>query len=159
MAYFREGEEQSGLSLELDATQLLLSKQSAKLSTEEFSNQQQELESRLTRAESQISTAKTKLRQSIESSEVTDTLFEVAETSAVEIIEISSAGVTSESLEEISLSVFALTVKVEGEVPNLIDFFFELSQQFPTGVSESIEINAEEQLATFILRIHTYEGD
>lgn len=167
MVYSQQGQEQSRLSQELSLVRLTL----ARFSPEELSAQQRVLESRLAGAESVLDTAKNKLRQSIESIEVTDTLFEVADTHNVEIIGIDSPGVTGEELEGVSLSILSLTAVVEGDVSNLIDFIIELSQQFPTSVDGSVEIlfptsadgtvetGVETPTASIELRIHTYEGD
>ena len=177
MAYFQEGQEQSRLSQELSSVQILLAKQWEKFSSEELPSQQSELESQLALAESQLKIAKADLHQPIESIEITDTFFEVAETTEVEIVEIgkveiveiSPPGWPEEDLNEVSFSALSLTTKIEGDVLNLVDFISELSQQFPTSVYEMTEINVpevaeeEEELeqpsATFKLYIYTYEGD
>ncbi len=144
VAYAQQGQEQSRLNPELSLAQLLLTKQLAKFPPEKFSSQQRELESRLAKAESQLETAKTTLSQLIESIEVTDTLFEAGDTCRVEIIEISSAGLTNKELGDITCSVLSLVVKVEGDVPNLTNFVVELSRRFPTGVAQSVQINVPE---------------
>ncbi len=167
MVYYQHGQEQNRLSDELSLVQLALTG----FSPEKLSAQQRVLESRLTRTELELATAKNKLRQPIESIDITDTLFEVADTHNVEIIGIDSPGVTSEELEGVSLSILSLTAMVEGDVSNLIDFIIELSEQFPTSVDASVEIlfptSADESVETGVetptasieLRIHTYEGD
>ncbi len=167
MIYYQHGQEQSRLSDELSLVQLALTR----FSPEKLSAQQKVLESRLTRTELELGTAKTKLRQSILSIEVTDTLFDVADTHNVEIIGIDSPGVTSEELEGVSLSILSLTAVVEGDVSNLIDFIVELSEEFPTSVDSAVEIifpasvdeseetEVEKPIASIELRIHTYEGD
>jgi len=167
MVYYQQGQERSRLSQELSLVRLTL----ARFSPEKLSAQQRVLESRLTRTELELATAKNKLHQSIKSIEVTDTLFEVADTHNVEIIGIDSPGVTSEELEGVSLSILSLTAMVEGDVSNLVDFIIELSEQFPTSVDASVEIlfptsaegtvetGVETPTASIELRIHTYEGD
>jgi len=156
MTYLEQDEERSRLSQELSAAQLLLSKQSAKLSPEEFSSQKKELESHLAQVELYLDTAKTELRQSIESDEVANTLLEVAQTCGVEIIEMYS-GMTSDNLRGVSFATLSLTVTIKGDVSNQIDFLFELSQQLPTSVDSLIEINVEAQSATCTLRVYAYE--
>lgn len=173
MAYSQQSQEQSQLHQELYLARLTI----AKYSPGKLSLQQRELESQLTHTESQLRAVKANLRQSIESIEVTDTLFEVAETSEVEIIEIGSPGLTSKELEGITHSVLSLRAKVEGDVPNLIDFILELSRKFPSSMVESVEIDVPEVTeeeaetggeeieepakpsAVLKLSIYTYEGD
>ncbi len=170
MAYSQQSQEQSRLNQELSLAQLRLDK----YSPDKLPSQQRELESQLAQAEAQLKNAKASLSQSIESIEVTNTLFAVAEACDVEIIEINSPGPTSKELEGVTCSVLSLTVKVEGDVPKLINFIHKLSWKFPTDVVESVEINVpevteeegetgEEELekpsANLKLCIHTYEGD
>ena len=162
VAYSQRSQEHSQLSQELSSAQALLVKQWANFSSasREFSYQQGELERQLATSESRLNIAKINLRQSVESVEVTDTLFEVAKTNNVKIVEISSTGLaTGEELEGIGFSVLPLTVEVGGDLPNLIDFISELTQQFPTGLVESTEISVAESFATITLDIHRYEGD
>ncbi len=176
MAYFQEGQEQSRLSQELSSVEILLAKQWAKFSSEELPSQQSQLERQLALAESKLNNAKAGLRQPIESIETTDTFFEIAEAneveiveiSKVEIVEISPPGWPEEDTDEVNFSAMSLTIKIEGDVPDLVDFISELSQQFPTSVYELTEIRVpevaeeEEELeppsANLKLYIYTYEG-
>ena len=177
MAYGQQNVEKRQLERELSFAQLLLTRQSTRLSSDTLSSQQRELEGRLVETESQIGAAIANLRQSIESIEVTDTLFETAQTCDVEITEINSPGVTSDRLGGLICSVISLELDVRGDVSNLINFVFELSKEFPTGVVEWVEIDipvvtevegeaaegeeeeVREPSANLQLRIHTYEGD
>ena len=165
MAYSKQDEEQSRLNEELSLAQLRLTKQPSP----QLSSRQTELESQLAQLETQLKNVKGGLFQSIESIEATHTLFNAAETCGVEIIEISSLGLTSKELEGLPCSVLTLTAKAEGEVSKLISFILKLSEEFPTGVVETVEIDVpevteeeeetEKPSANFKLCIHTYEGD
>lgn len=162
--YSQQGQEQSQLNQDLDVAQLRLDKHPL----DEFSAQLMDLEWRLAQAESRISAAKGSLRQSVDSIEATETLLQVVEAQEVEIIEISSSELSSEDLEGSAYSVLVLTVVVEGDVPELVNFIFELSSKFPTSVLESVEITdpaviegeagSVEPSASLSLRIYRYEG-
>jgi len=164
MTYLQQGQEQSQLNQELDVAQLRLDKHPL----DEFSFQIRELEWRLAQAESQMSATKDSLRRSVDSIEATETLLQVIEAQGVEIIEISSPGLSSEDLEGSAYSVLALTVVVEGDLPDLVHFISVLSSKFPTGVLESIDIidpavaegeaGSTEPSASLSLRIYSYEG-
>jgi len=173
MSYYQQGQEQSQLSEELSLVQLRLKKLPTQ---EQFSSQQGELESRLAKAESQLKSAKASLYWFLQSIEASDLFFELAEASQVEVTDISSPGLVTKTLEEVDLSGLSLTVTVEGDVPNLIDFIYKWTKEYPTGVVESVEIivpeetdeEAEEEeieteeerpSATVNLLIYTYEGD
>lgn len=128
-------------------------------------SQQQELEQRLSQTLSQFETAKAMLSPSIESINLTDTLFEIAETCEVEITRLSSTGLTSGDLNGITCSVLPLTVRVEGEVTSLISFIARLNSDLTTAVLNSVEISVSEPTAdekpsaTIGLAIYTYQGD
>jgi len=167
MNYSQQSQEQSRLNHELSLAQLRLEE----YASEQLSSQQEELESRLTRLEARLKVTKNNLYQSIQSIEVTETLYEVAEAYDVEIVEISSPGVSDKELEEVTLSALTLAVTVEGDVLNLIDFIYAWTEEYPTGVVESVEITVpeppedEEETAEELpsadirLLIYTYEGD
>ena len=159
----QETEEQSRLSQELDVIQLRLDTHSP----DEFSFQQRELEWRLAQTEVQVNSAKDRLRQSVDSIEVTETLFEVAADNGVEMVEISSPGLSSEDLDSGVYSVLLLTAVVEGDVSHLVDFVLAVGRKFPVGVIESVEIavpavmggESAQPSATLSLRIYSYQGD
>lgn len=167
MTYSQQSQEQSRLNQELSLAQLRLEE----YASQQLSSQQEELESRLTRLETRLRVTKNNLYQSIQSIEITETLYEVAKTSDVEIVEISSPGLANEELEGITYSFLRLAVTVEGDVRDLIDFIDAWTKEYPTGVVESVEITVpespedEEETAEELpsadirLLIYTYEGD
>jgi len=164
-AYGVQQNEKNRLDEELSLAQLRL----AKYSPDELSAQQEELESQLAQIESEVTANKAYLSPSIENIEVIEALFvALAEATSVEVVEINSSSLTSKKVEEISFSALPFTVRVEGDVPNLLRFVRELSQKFPTNVVESIKMNIPEVIegeeiekpaATIQLLIYTYQGD
>jgi len=167
MAYFQEGREQDRLSQELSSIQILLAKQWDKFSAEKLPAKQSEVESQLALVESQANAAKANLRQPIDSINIVDTFFDIAETSEVKIVEIGNVGIVEltppslieEDLEELDFSAFSLTVKIKGDVANLVNFISKLGQKFPTCVNETTDIDAKQSLATLTVQIFNYEGD
>ena len=132
---------------------------------EQLSHRQGELEKRLSQTISQCETAKTILSQSNESIATSETLFYTATAYGVEVTEISSSGLSSGDLEGITCSVLPLTVRVDGDVPNLISFIIKLNSNFMTGTVNSVDISASENTteerssANIRLLIYTYQGD
>lgn len=168
MAYSEQDEEQSRLNQELSVAQARLAQYAPEQdSAQELASQQEELESQLVLIETQLKSVKAGLTPSIQSIEVTDTLFKVAESCGVEITEIGSPGLNDEALEGLNCSMLMLTVKAEGSVLKLVNFILGLSDEFPTGVVEAVDINVpevteeetENPSANLELHIHTYEGD
>ena len=167
-AYSKQDEERSRLNQELSVAQARLAQYAPEQdSAQELASQQEELESQLVQIETQLKNVKANLSQSIQSIEVTDTLFKVAESCGVEITEIGSPGLNDEALEGLNCSMLMLTVKAEGSVLKLVNFILGLSDEFPTGVVEAVDINVpevteeetENPSANLELHIHTYEGD
>jgi len=146
VAYAQQSREQSRLDEQLSLAQLRLTNYS---SPEELSSRRSKLESQLAELEIQFEDAKSLLRQPVESIEVTDTLFEVAEACDVEILELDSPGLARDSrnLRGITCSALSLKAKVQGDVHDLLSFIFMLSKKFPTGVFEAVGISIPEVVA------------
>lgn len=176
MAYTRYDREQSLLNEEIALAQLRLNKYPA----QELASQKEDAQSRLAQAESQLSIAKASLHQSIESIEASNVIFDLAEECYVEVTEIQSPGIATHKIGEVELSFLPITVTIEGEVLNFNDFVYKWTQEYPTGVVESVEITvpeppSEEEIAkaeeageeieeekpsaVIKLLIHNYGGD
>lgn len=161
MVGFQQVEEQDQLNKQFDVSQSQL----GGIQLAPLSSQQVELEERLSQATSQLEAAKGILRQSASSVAAAATLFEVAETYGLVITELTSPGVAGENLEGAPLSVISLTVKVDGDVPDLVDFVTTLNRLFTTGVVKSVTITIPDEAsgdnisASVHLAVYTYRGD
>ena len=176
VAESQQSQEQDQLNEEI----ALVQKRLGKYPAQQISAQKEELESRMAEAESQLKVDKVGLYWSTESIEASDALFEVAEASLTEVTGISSPGVTTEELEGATFSVLPLTVTIEGDVLNLVDFVYKWTHEYPTGVVQSVAITVpeppeeeeevegaaaateteeEKPSATINLLIYSYEGD
>ena len=130
LTYSQRRQEQNRLKTEVELAQLRLEQYPA----EELASQKEELESRLTRAELQYKVAKASLRAlSPENIEATDALFVIAQNTNVEVTEISSDGLVTEPIEGIGFTALPLTVTIEGDVLNLIDFVYRWNDEYATG--------------------------
>ena len=152
--------EQEQLSGELSVVEVRLDN----LQLRQLSSQQDNLEKQLEQAISQLEAAKDNLRQSIESIEITDSFFEIADTCGVEVIELHSSGPASDELAGIACSVLPLTAKVEGDVPDLISFVTKLNNDFTAGIVKSVDIGTPEtsenmSSASIQMIIYAYEGE
>jgi len=136
MAYAQQSREQSRLDEQLSLAQLRLST----FAPQKLSPKVEGLEGELAKLEMQLKDTKALLCQSRESIEATDTLFDIAEVYDVRIIGISSPGLSDKEIEGIACPVLTVMVQLEGDVPNLIDFAVRLSEEFTTGVIQSVGI-------------------
>lgn len=161
VVYFQKVDERNQFSEQLALAQSGVSGMQIEL----LSSQQTDLEGQLSQAISQFEAVKVILSQPISSVTVWSILFDVAKAHDLEITEITSSGLTSDSLEGITYSVLSLTVKIEGDVPNLVNFVTQLNSYFTTGVVKSVVItvpettNGESASANIEVIIYTYRGD
>ena len=153
--------EQSQLNEELALAKAKLDR----IQPDKLSSQQAELEEQLSQATSQFEVVRAMFSQSIGSIAVTSSLFDIAKEHDVEVTEMTSSGLASDSLEGVSCSVISLTAKVEGDVPNLVNFITKLNSHFTTGVVKSITItipettSGENVSADIQLAVYTPQGD
>ncbi len=136
VARYQQYGEESRLADELIVAETRLEKFDLK----ELSAQQKDLEVRLNEANTQLNTAKGALRQSLDSIEITDTLFQIATASDVVITGVSQPGISSGKLGNVNCSAARLSIFAQGDVLHLIDFVIRLNTDFPTGIVESVEI-------------------
>lgn len=129
-------QEQGQLDEELGMTEMRLSK----LQVQELPQQQEELQERLDESAIQLMAARDRLRQTVESIDVTDEFFAIAQACNTTVMSISSSGIKSDKLGDIACSMIQINARVEGEVPNLIDLVISLNSDFTTGVVESAQI-------------------
>ena len=129
-------QEQGRLEEELNMVEMRLSQ----LEVTQLIKQQEELQWELDENIMQLTAAKDKLHQLIESIDVTDKFFEIAQSCNVTVMNISSSGIGSENLGDIACSAITLNAVVTGEVPNLISFVISLNDDFTTGIVKSAQI-------------------
>ena len=163
VAYAQQANQQSQLEQELSLAQGKMDK----LSIEELSSRQEQLERRLRQAELSLRSAETRLSQSIESIEATDALFIIAERYGVEITEVGSSATTDAEVKGVTCRALPVSVLATGDMSSLINFVTEWTSQYSTGVVESVQIavpqltegEEEETTANIRMRIYTYGGD
>jgi hypothetical protein len=162
VAYFQQVDAKEQLDEEIE----LANRKLNALQLQELRSQQQELEQQLSDAISQIETAKAALSPSIENIAATDTVFETANDSDVEINEYKSADFNRGKLAEVIFSILPITTDIEGKLPDIIDFVINLNGNFTTGAVQSVDIITSDNItavgdAEAVIRqsIYVYEGD
>ncbi len=161
MDYSQMVDEKAHMKEQLTLSQIQLQR----IQLDLLSTQQMELEGQLRQVTSEFEAAKTKLSLPISSIDAATTLYEVAQTWGLLVNELTSSGLTDESLEETALSVISMTAEVEGDMPNLVNFITHLNDFYTTGVVRSVTITApgvgsgDNVSASVRLAIYTYRGD
>jgi hypothetical protein len=158
-------QEQSRLNEELSQAEVRLSK----LEVQQLGQQKEELQGQLDEKSVQLVAAKDRLRQSVESINVTDKFFAIAKSCDVIVDSITSSSIRSEKLVGISCSVINLGATVTGDTSHLINFVIKLNTDFTTGLVKSAQISIPEAdqatvegkapSANIQMVVYAYEGD
>lgn len=140
---------------------------------EQFNQQKVELERRVTQTTARSATEAGRAFSTSRSVAATEVLVSTADELGVEITEFRSAGPASQKLQGVPVKSLPFTIKVEGDVLNLVDFVTALSQVFPAGTVKSVEIgvaaspglqagspesNGGRSSATIQFEVYTYDG-
>ena len=156
----QQAQEQSQLDEELSVAEKRLDK----FQIEELRQQQDELQVKLDESAIQLEAAKDRLHQTVESIDVTDEFFAIAQACGTTVMSISTSGIRSDALEAVGCSMIQINANVEGELPNLINLVITLNSDFTTGIVESTQMSitetTEEGVSSANIRmiIYSYEG-
>jgi len=153
-------QEQEQLDDELTVAEMRLDKFQVK----QLRQQQEELQEQLDESTMHLTAAEDKLRQTIDSINVTDEFFEIARSCSIEVVGISSSNIGSEELGNIVCSVITLNATVAGDTSNLISFVIRLNNDFTTGIVKSAQISIPEMAddrpsANILMVVYAYGGD
>jgi hypothetical protein len=111
-----------------------------KLTVSELQEQLKTLEEKTNVDEEQIYGAREILQQSIESVDVTDRFFVIAEQSSVNVTGLSTTVITKTPLEAIICSTISLSAAVTGNVTDLVQFIINLNGGYVSGYVDSAQI-------------------
>ncbi len=129
----------------LDDNLAIAQRRLTKLELRQLTLQKMETEKQLAQIRSQLETVQDKMRHPISSIQETDTIFNIAEACQVTVTDISSSDMSSDQLGNINCSVLTLTVRVNGEVTDLINFIIKLNNGFTTGTVKSADIDIPQE--------------
>lgn len=140
---------------------------------EQLNQQKAELESRVRQATARSAMEAGRAFSTSQSVAATEILIDTSGKLGVEITEFRSAGPAGQRLQGVPVRSLPFSIKVEGDVLNLVDFVTALSQVFPAATVKSVEIdvvspanleggsppaNAGRSSATIQLEVYTYDG-
>ncbi len=137
IARAQQVQQQKDLDDQLSTAELRLDK----FQLPELRAKKADLQQKLEQNVAGLEAAKNELRQQIASIDVTDNLFDIATASGVEITNVSSSELGNDNLEGIVCTIIRLSMIVEGDVPDIIDFVINLNSDFNTGIIKSLQIN------------------
>lgn len=134
--YSQQNSQQKQLDTDLaEANQRL-----AKISLDDLNLQKVQLTEEMEQIGTRTEDVKAKMISSKDSIDATDAILEGALKHNVEVVDMSSSGIASESLSGIDSETLSIEIKVEGNVDDIADFAISLSQIFPTGVVKTVQM-------------------
>jgi hypothetical protein len=153
--------EQNQLEEELNLSTMRLDQ----VQTTELRPQLEELQQRVEEGEAQLKDAKDRMRQTVDSADVTEKFFVIAEYCGVTIMNLGTTPISKHSVQGIDCSRISINTLVQGEVSNIIDFIISLNDGFTTGNVEATQIIIPEQpsseipSATIQTTVYAYKGN
>jgi len=147
MVYLQQGREQQALNDSLSVAQATL----PQLTTDRGEKESQliQLEGELTQAESLLGEAKVKFSALVESIEHAEELFRIADGYDLVIAAFTSSEPRDEGIGDITYFVTSFTVKVEGEVADILDLINTIatSDYFTSATIKVVSMGIPEPLA------------
>lgn len=162
MAYRGQLEEQSRLNNEIFTAR----QEATSIPLTQLSATQADLTAQLSASDAEIASDKDILKQSTDVIKVADTLLQIADKNKVALTGISSIGLGDQTVEKVTCNTLPLTLKVEGGMPDIIQFILDMNENFPTGVIKTMDVTVYDTAqnpdklptANINLIIYSYEG-
>jgi hypothetical protein len=151
--------EQSEVDDELTLAKANLERTNINRLSEQIGN----LEDQLTQITSQTDTMKNMMSQEIANVAASTIVFEIADATYVEVMDLNSLSAFSEVLEDIPCNVVPLEAMIEGNLEDLVSFVTRLNTSLTTGAIKSINMDipesstGEKPMATISLLIYNYQ--
>jgi TolA-binding protein len=116
-----------------------------------------ELQTRLSQAESRLSSLQSEFYESTQSIEIDEGLFETAEDANVRLTDISCSVPSRQTVNGIACQTFSLSLTVEGaNMAELLNFTTKLGNRFPDATIESPRISISEEVSTLTFGLTVY---
>jgi len=137
MVYSQQNTVKKQLKEELNLAKTRLSS----IQIEQLADRQSELEQQLEKTIAESEAARETLSRPMNSIIISDILFSTAEANSVNITEVSSSVASSVALEGVPCLALPITVKIEGEVNNLVAFITQLNNDLASGIVKSVNLD------------------
>ncbi len=123
------------------------------------------LQQRIEEEQVLLDEAMRRLDQTVVSVDVSEELFLIADYCGVVITNMSTTPIKPNKYEGIGLDTTAMSVNVDGELPDLVAFVHSLNNDYTTGLVRSVQINIPDSSSSnetpslsVQLTIYSYEG-
>jgi hypothetical protein len=134
--YSQEADQQTQLNNKLAQA----NQQLAQIKLDDLNAQKSQLTQQIGQVNSQIAGMKTNLSASEDSIDATNVILEDAKSHNVNVLEMTSSGLSTESVANTSLQTLTISLKVSGSIRNITGLVASLSEQFPTSAEKAVQI-------------------
>ena len=156
VTYSQQLKTSSEASDELEVTKMRL----GQFNIEELESQKASLQELHTELSLQHDTGKTLLLQPVTSIDVTDKCYEIAAENNVEIIDIGTTDVKTDTFIKLPCEMISVNIVVRGELSDMVDFIINLNEDFSTGYIVTVQtVMADTPYTSVQLVVYTYKGD
>jgi hypothetical protein len=135
--YSQQNEQQK----KLDSKLAQAKKNLAQIKFDDLNAQRDQLTLQIEQTGSQLANIKTKLSSHEDSIDATNAILDDAKNYDVDVLEMSSSGISTEDLAGTRCQTLSMVVKVQGNLQNITDFAASLSRRFPTSVEKLIQLD------------------
>ncbi len=135
--YSQENAQQRQLDTDLASAKQKL----AGLKLDDLNTQKAQITDQMAQVNTETEDIEAKLSSSKDSIDATDMILENAKNHNLEVVDISSSGLSSDSLTGIDTETLSIDVQVEGNMQNIANFTSSLSEVFPTAVVATVQMD------------------
>ena len=134
----------------------------------ELTNLFQELElitEQVDEAVTELAEAKTRLDQTVNSADVVEEFFDIAQYSSITIMDISSTPISGDFIIGVGLSTTSIKASVIGQLDDIVSFVINLNNGLTTGYIDSVRITIPEATSEVLpqaniqITVYSYEEE
>jgi TolA-binding protein len=134
--YYQQNNQQKQLDDKLTQSKEKL----AQINFDDLNAQKDQLTRQIEQNNTKIADVKTDLSSEEDSIDVTNTILEDAKNYNVDIVDMSSSGLSTESLLSIKCETLPVAIKALGNISDIASFTSSLQQKFPTSVVKVVQM-------------------
>jgi hypothetical protein len=125
---------------QLDSEIALANQKLSRITFDDLNTQKDQLTQQMDLINTQTEETKANLVSSEDSIDATDMILEDARNNNVDVVDMSSSGLSTESLADINADTLSISIKVVGSEQDIARFATSLGQIFPTCVVKTIQM-------------------
>jgi hypothetical protein len=140
--------QQTTQKADIESKLTVVKEKMAAFENDKLIDQKEQLILQMDEYKTQTATIKSKLSFPDDNISITNSLIQNAADCKVDILEISSGGVSNENLGGLQYKAMAMSVRAQGTTRTIAEFVYSLKKIFPTGILKSVTMEISEPTPT-----------